>query len=198
MAVQKEFFERILARVRRKIHLSAAFINQLQKYLYEENFKKGTIILHPRELPSKCWWLLSGCAREYIINYNESVPDQTKWFWNTDDFIYTTPGFFSQSASESYIELLEDSHVLYIEFNNYLLMMSEFEEARQYWELIRDELIINTFRHLHGLCGLNARERYLVLFEKNPKLFYLAKQKDIAYFLGIEADTLGRLRKKFG
>jgi len=195
MAIDTKIFDVFLDWNLKIMTLSPKFIADIQSLIQEQRLKKGAILLNSRETPLKYWWIFKGCAREFRLDYNQLITDQTQWFWYDGDFIYTMPGFFSQRASDSYIELLEDSHLLYIEFQTYKLLKARYEEAEQYWELIREQFKVSVFQHLTEMRSLSAKERYLSLFKAHPKIFYLAKQKDIAYFLGIKADTLSRLRR---
>lgn len=175
--------------------ISLAFKEKLSLIVFEEYHRAGTHLLNNREVQVKNWLIIEGSAREFTVNYDQTSHEQTQWFWFKNDFLYTTPGFFSQQPVESYVEILEDSHLVYIDFQNFHTLKKTYPEAAHFSELIRDQGQRLANIYINQMRSLNGKERYQWLFKEHPNLFNLARQKDIAYFLGIKPDTLGRLRK---
>lgn len=197
MSVKIPIFEQLIFSIE-KIHpLSLKMKEMLRSSIGEEFHKKGTLLLHSREPQLKYWLVVEGSVREFS-GRPYSADQHTEWFWYQHDFIYTMPGFFSQRPTENYLEILEYTHLIYINYEDYSTLKSKFPEAELLFERIRDHHKKLVFNHLNQLRHLTARERYEILFSERPQLFNLCKQKDIACFLGIEPDTLSRIRKSKG
>ncbi|MBB6499147.1 Crp/Fnr family transcriptional regulator [Pedobacter cryoconitis] len=158
----------------------------------EESFKKGTKILYQREVQKRAWFIIKGSAREFKEDQNNHPQEQTTWFWFDGDLIYTVPGFFSQDPVLSSVELLEDSQLVYLKIEDYVHLKNGtallFDKIRDHYESLRQQYYISK-SHLSG------KEKYLQLFKVHPELFNYAKQKDIAYFLGLSPNSLSRLRR---
>jgi len=194
MAVERQTFDYLTELLVHFMPISFSLQEKLKLIIFEEHHLGGTYILNNREIPIKSWIIIKGSAREFKTT-KDYVGEQTQWFWFENEFIYTTPGFFSQQPAESYIEILEDSHLVCIDFQSFYSLKKTDPEAERLSELLRDQNQRMINKYLNQLRTLNGKARYELLFKVHPKLFNLAKQKDIAYFLGIVPDTLGKLRK---
>jgi len=67
-------------------------------------FKKGTILLKEGQIPTKCYMVVEGCVREYLIKDGEEK--STAFFLEGDTF---TPNTKDSKPSKHYWECLEDS-----------------------------------------------------------------------------------------
>jgi len=192
MAVSSDVFQQLILMLEKLMPLSAVVKVMLMDMVFEEVNKKGTRILNQREIQKRLWFIFDGSAREFKEDKNAEVQEQTLWFSFHGDLLYTIPGFFSQTAAPSSIELLEDSHLVYLNIEDYMRLEKEmnftFAKIRDHYDALRQEYQTNRF-HLGG------KQKYLQLFSAHPQLFNNAKLKDIAYFLGISPNSLSRLRK---
>ena len=195
MAVEKQTFDNLMHKVEQHTIISFSLKEQLKKIVFEEFYAGGIYILNNREIQVKSWLIMSGSAREFTINKDDKS-ESTQWFWFENQILDTTPGIFSRQPAESYIQTLEKTHLVYIDFNNLRQLIREYPEAEHFFHLITDHnrRLVNTA--LNQFRTLSSEKRYQLLFQTRPNLFNVAKQKDIAYFLGIATDTLGKLRKK--
>ncbi|MET4140943.1 cyclic nucleotide-binding domain-containing protein [Pedobacter sp. UYP1] len=192
MAISSHVFQQLIQVLEKIMPISPVVKMMLMDILFEEFYTKGTRILYQREIQSQLWFIINGSAREFKEDKNAGVQEQTLWFSFNGDLLYTIPGFFSQTAAPGSIELLEDSHLIYLDIDDYQKMEKEtnllFSKIRDHYEASKQEYQTNKL-HLSG------KDKYLQLFTTHPSLFNNAKMKDIAYFLGISANSLSRLRK---
>lgn len=192
MAVSPHVFQQLILLLEKLMPVSAVVKVMLMDMVFEDFCKKGTRILYQREIQKKLWFIFDGSAREFKEDKNAEVQEQTLWFSFSGDLLYTIPGFFSEAAAPSSIELLEDSHLVYVNVEDYLRLEKEmdslFRRIRDHYDAVRQEYQAN---RLH----LSGKQKYLQLFKAHPSLFNNAKMKDIAYFLGISPNSLSRFRK---
>ncbi|MBB5619436.1 CRP-like cAMP-binding protein [Pedobacter cryoconitis] len=192
MAISPHAFQQLILMLEKLMPLSSVVKVMLIDMVFEEVSKKGTRILNQREIQKRLWFIFDGSAREFKEDKNAEVQEQTLWFSFNGDLLYTIPGFFSETAAPSSIELLEDSHLIYMNVEDYLRLEKEmdflFKKIRDHYDAVRQEYQRN---RLH----LSGKQKYLQLFTAHPSLFNNAKMKDIAYFLGISPNSLSRFRK---
>lgn len=192
MAVSPHVFKQLILMLEKLMPLSAVVKVMLMEMVFEEVSKKGTRILNQREIQKRLWFIFDGSAREFKEDKNAEVQEQTLWFSFNGDLLYTIPGFFSQTPASGSIELLEDSHLVYLNVEDYLRLEREtdflFKRIRDHYDAVRQNY---EFNRLH----LSGKQKYLQLFTAHPSLFNNAKKKDIAYFLGISPNSLSRFRK---
>lgn len=192
MAISPHVFQQLILMLEKLMPLSAVFKVMLMDMVFEEVCKKGTRILNQREIQKRLWFIIEGSAREFKEDKNAEIQEQTLWFSFNGDLLYTIPGFFSETAAPSSIELLEDSHLVYVNVEDYLRLEKEmdflFKKIRDHYDALRQNY---EFNRLH----ISGKQKYLQLFTAHSSLFNNAKMKDIAYFLGISPNSLSRFRK---
>lgn len=167
---------------------------QLKAMLKFTTASKGTILLKQGQKQSGIWFMNKGMAKATWFTNDLLEPNQIMWCWYKGDLVFNQ-AFFYQQPSEISIELIEDSELAFLPFDQLKLLMEIVPEAATLFEKIRFKYQRAYDYHLNQKHLLNAKERYLILIKLRPELFDIAKQKDIANFLGINANTLSRLKR---
>jgi CRP-like cAMP-binding protein len=187
-------FNELIEELEKFFTLSDEFKEKLKSFLYEEDFNKGKRILNAGAKQHVVWFMLKetgGLARE--IRFDE----KTVWFWLAHSFLYAVPGFFNQEPSESTFEILEDCTLVFISYEDWARLKDAFEETNILTEKIRGEYQRKKLELIDDIMHLNTDERYLKHEEELQILFTKAKLIYIAEYLGMSADTLSKLRKKY-
>lgn len=173
---------------------STGFKIKLQEKLFEITLMKGKRILNYKEVQESAYFIYKGSAIEFWVNPLTLEETATK-FWFEKDFPYTTPGLFSREPSPSFIKLLEDTHLVGIQFSDFLTMKNEFAEVEPLSENIRGhygKLRQEYEADLH----LPAINRIQKLEAQHPNIYNLAEIQHIAQYHQISTETLRRLRGK--
>ncbi len=97
--------------------LNHKFKTLLRSRLLETSYKKGSRILNFHEKQRYVWFMLEGFAREIRVN-RETFEEKTTWFWSEMNFLYTTPGFFSQQPSECTIEVIKECKMVLMSYQD--------------------------------------------------------------------------------
>lgn len=194
--VSDEAFNRLIHIMEMFLPLTTCFKRALRGMLYETCYRAGEKILYYREIQKNVWFLLDGTVRE-IRFHKESSAEYTAWFWQAESFVYVVPGFFGQLPSESIIEVLEDCRLIFISHENWEILRNTFDETNVITEIIRVDYEKQRQEQASDIVSMTAEARYLKHKTKLQKLSLCALQKDIAGFMGMTSDTLGRLRKKY-
>ena len=176
--------------------LSIEFKRELKAILYETEYLKGSRILNCRELQNTVWLMLAGLAKESYSN-PLTLKEKTTWFWFKNNFMYTVPGFFDQQPAESAIELLTDCKVIFINYDDFTKLKKDFGEAEKLSEKIRTSYEKARRELADDIKNLTATQRYIKHKNVILELLKVALQKDVAEYMGMSSDTLGRLRKKY-
>lgn len=195
-SISEESFAVLIGVMEQFFQLSPKFKLDLKGRLLETTYKKGARILNAGSKQQMVWFMLEGLAREIRVN-SETFEEKTIWFWSGLSFLYTTPGFFNREASESTIELMEDCHVVMISYDDWAELKHNFEETEMVTEKIRGEYDHIRQHHADDIKNLSTDERYLKHEALIQDLLGRTQIRYIAEFMGMAADTLGRLRKKY-
>lgn len=154
-------------------------------------FPKGTMLLKEGQIPSKCYMVVEGCVREYLLKNGEEI--STAFFTEGDTF---TPNSATGKPSNHYWECLEDC-VLTISNKNF---EEELRAAIPRLDLVFQEIAIQKLNKSKDewsqFVSSSPEERYLNLLETRASLLDRVSHHQIATYLGIKPQSLSRIRKR--
>ena len=154
-------------------------------------FKKDTILLKEGQVPSKCYMVVEGCVREYLLKDGEEI--STAFFTEGDTF---TPPSLKGSPSNHYWECIEDC-ILTISNKNY---EEEIRAVIPRLDSVFQEIAIGKINkskeEWSQFVSSSPEERYLHLLETKPHLLERVPHHQIASYLGIKPQSLSRIRKR--
>lgn len=189
-------FHLLISKMELFLVLSTRFKSLLRPMLFETGYDKGVRILNFGQRQEMVWFMLSGLAREIAVD-RMSFKEHTLWFFMAFSFLYTTPGFFSQEPSEQVIEVLQDSHMILISYENWSKLKELFAETNLVTEKIRSAAFLSRQVHFDQIQKMTTQERYLENRPLLDELFKLTKRQYIAEFMGMSLDRLSKLRSKY-
>ena len=194
--ISNESFNELISELESFMVLSFKLKIALKEVLYETIYEKEARILNFGDTQRIVWFLLQGLLREIRMN-RTTLKEKTSWFWPVKNFIYTDPGFFSQQPSERAIEVVERSKAVFISYLDWSALKAAFEEVELITEMIRGGYNKMRIEHVEDMKSLSIEERYLDKEETLDYLFPRTQLNHIADYMGMAADTLGRLRTKY-
>ena len=154
-------------------------------------FSKGDLLVREGEICDKLFFIEQGMVRSF---YHKEVKDVTISFSLTGEFITSMSGFITQQPTYENIEALEDCLVL--EFCKDKL--NELFKREPTWATIYrtvlEEYYVKLEEHLIFSKFKTAKERYAELLRDKPQIIKTASIGQIASFLGINIETLSRIR----
>jgi CRP-like cAMP-binding protein len=129
-------------------------------------------------------------ARGYRVNLNDEVTD-TLWsegqiFNDVTTYIANTP------ATKSY-QMMEESVLYRIDNQKLRALYDTNFEICNLGRLIMEEYVVRVEAARKLYRDLDATQRYEQFLTDKPGLILRVKQKDIASFIGISAETLNRI-----
>lgn len=197
MQHHEQYFNQMVETMQQFYEITPAFIIRLRSLVYFIDHIAGEMILHPKDIQRCAWFQVSGISAE-LFKASGKSGTLTSWFWFANDFIYTSPGFFSQRPTESSIEVIADSHFICISFNDFNILMAEFPEIKQLTENLRDKSKKQRAAHRLSLSE-NALMRVKRMYRERPEIFESDCSKvRLASFLQMAPDTLTRAMKTLG
>ena len=158
-----------------------------------EEFDKGDILLAEEQTSQAFYFNIRGCTRMYYLVDGE---EKNTFFYTENQFISSYESFVHQRPSQHYLQCLEDSMMVRISLisTERLLQASPaFDKLARI--LMEDELIIYQ-RMLASFITMNAEQRYQELMERQPDLLQRIPLYHLASYLGVNPETLSRIRKR--
>ncbi|WP_298480761.1 Crp/Fnr family transcriptional regulator [uncultured Maribacter sp.] len=160
----------------------------------QRTLAEGDYLVRAGEIPRKFAFVSSGLFRYVYIN--EKGMEFTKNIIEENGFIVSYSSMINEKASHFYIEALEDSKIIELKYSDWL----KIKDSHPCWntflvQLLEHAFIIKEARERDFLL-LDAPTRFQNFLQENPKLVRRAKQNIIASYLGIQPESLSRIKKK--
>ncbi len=156
--------------------------------------KKKEHYLRAGDVSRATAYVNSGCLRQYVIGDN--AKEIVIQFATEDYWIGDLESFHFQKPTSFYIQALEDSELMLLSRGNFHHVC----EVLPKYKAFHDEKVQrNHFATLKRLTVAKLgtpEEKYLLLEQEHPQLFQRIPLHYIASYLGIEPESLSRLRKR--
>ena len=111
--------------------------------------------------------------------------------WLTD---YTS--FLNQGTSTMYIEALHDTELCLIRYDRIQKMYERGKGFERFGRILAEQLYKDAFDRGKTFALETPEMRYLKLLKEQPHLLELVTLKQIASYLGIEPESLSRIRRR--
>jgi CRP-like cAMP-binding protein len=150
-------------------------------YLKEGNVCKSMVIVNKGGLRY--------FSRGIKGDYTDGFAFEGEWLGDYESFLLQVP-------SAHYIEALEDSEIFALGFNDMQMLYEQSQRFERFGRIIAENLFIATAKSKRNLMLQSAEDRYMDLLTNQPHIFERLPQHLIASFLGIQPQSLSRIRAK--
>ncbi len=160
----------------------------------ELNLKAKEYFIRENEICTEMAFVNKGVLRMYYL-----APDGKEintMFFFENDFVTSYQSLLLQQPGRYFIQALADCELITV---NYHTLQNAYQHSHlwdKFGRLIAEKSYIISERRIESLLFLNAEQRYLNLVKTYPRVFEQVPLYHIASYLGIERESLSRLRKK--
>ena len=156
-------------------------------------FKKGDVLLQEGKVSRECFFTIKGCVRSYQIKGGE---ERTTQFFVEGEPIAALLSYLNKTPVKHYLECIEDSTLAVLSFDN----EQELYNQNPKFEALCRNSIERAFGEqqemIQNYLTKNPEERYLMLQETRPDLIQRVPQYHLATFLGVQPESLSRIKKR--
>jgi CRP-like cAMP-binding protein len=122
--------------------------------------------------------------------------DYTLGFAFEGEWIGDYESFLLQAPSESFIEALEDCELFTLSYADMQALYLHSQRFERFGRIIAENLFIGAEKSKRNLMVQSAEDRYLDLLSNQPHILERLPQHLIASYLGIQPQSLSRIRAK--
>jgi CRP/FNR family transcriptional regulator len=175
-----------------------SFLTEADYDFFEPFLKRKTVgaqqlILREGQTCREMMFINSGVFRLF---YSVDGKEINSHFFLENEFMADFDSFFNRKISRYSIESLEPSDVVVID---YQLLQDAYDTSKN-WErfgrLMAEQYSRITVERVESFLFMDGSERYLRLLETKPSIFQRVPLYHIASYLGMERESLSRIRKK--
>ncbi|RFM28711.1 Crp/Fnr family transcriptional regulator [Deminuibacter soli] len=160
--------------------------------LLHKSFSKGDYLIREGQVEHFIYFLDKGATRNYFIKDGKEF---TVDFQFEGDFVTAYYSLITREPSNIFIELLEPTNVTAISFTFLQEFYAKYHNGEKVGRLIAEYQYIKRLRKEMDLLSLTAEERYVQLMQRNPVLIQNISVKHLSSYLGIQPESLSRIRK---
>ncbi|NCI47883.1 Crp/Fnr family transcriptional regulator [Sediminibacterium soli] len=187
-------YEQLTRFIRSRISVSSDELERALAYSRFQTYKKGDCLLRVGEYCRFVAFLTRGLIVATIPD--EDGHERASGFIYENCFFTYTEGLSVNQPSHKNLVALEDCETLMLDKEKLRILFREqpkFESLLT--QLLADE-VRSLLLHQQATKSRSLEERYLDLENRFPNAFQRIPQKYLADYLGIEAPSLSRLRKR--
>jgi len=184
----------ITQHLRKLIDLSESEVVVFNKYVETHQFKKKEFITLESKVCNYLYFVEKGCLRMYFINKKgvEQITQFALDSWWISDF----QSFINSTPSDYYIQAIEESRIVSIEYQNLELLLSELPKLERYFRIVMQKAVAGAQLRSKLLYEMTKEEFYYHFSTSFPEFMLRVPQYMIASYLGLTPEYLSELRKK--
>ncbi|WP_299247269.1 Crp/Fnr family transcriptional regulator [uncultured Lacinutrix sp.] len=183
----------LLNYIQSRFTLTEDDIRLVEHYFITEQVSANTMLLEAGKTEHYVYFLSEGIVKGYLnidgkIVVQHLVPEH--------DFFTSLESFMSETPAPDYYETVTDCKLLKISKPDYNLLQANSSFWSNFIKTVTNEHLNCKLERVKDFQVLTAKQRYLKFIEQQPNLALNVSIDNIASFLGIEPQSLSRIRKQ--
>ncbi|MEM9052800.1 MAG: Crp/Fnr family transcriptional regulator [Bacteroidota bacterium] len=174
-----------------RIHMDNELKFAIESMIKTEQLKSSHLLLKEGAKPRRMFFIEKGSARTF---YYHDGKDVTSWMYREGQLMTSWSGFYTQTPSHENLELLEDSTIVSLSFEDLQQLYDKFSKMQEFGRSLAEDQLVFLDYFYRGFSFMTAREKYDLLISMFPEVSRRVNLGHIASFLGISRETLSRIR----
>ena len=155
--------------------------------------KKGEFLIREGQVSNNVSFVNKGLFRVYKDLNGQEI---TKHFFFPLEYATEYVSFLTRQPSEIHVKAMEDSELIELHYDKVQILYDHFPVWQKYGRLMAENLFLVLAERTHRLLYHTPEENYLKLLQDRPDIIERMPQHYIASYLGIQPESLSRIRKR--
>lgn len=173
--------------------LPPELIEDIIKYAVIKEYKKNEFILKAGKVSNYTSWIIKGLTRSYYIKDIEDIT--TKFLWDGAP-ITSVYSYYSRKPGNENIVALEDTTLASLHYDHMQYLYKTYPAFNVIGRVITEQYLYMLEIEVYNLRKQKAEDRYQFIVKHFPHLLQRVPLKYLATYLGINLETLSRIRGK--
>jgi CRP/FNR family transcriptional regulator, anaerobic regulatory protein len=175
-------------------NVSHTALNYLKSGLRVVELQPKHFFIHANVIQQEIGFVFQGLIRAfYIDNQGNEITvnfvQENRYATHYTAFITRTPGKY-------YFQCIEPTILVKLSYDHIQTGYDKFADIERYGRLIAEEVLKFQQKRIESFLFDTAEQRYLDFIKENPDLFNRVSLSHLSSFLGMERQTLTRIRQK--
>lgn len=186
--------ELLIKRLNSLYQMDEVMTEKVRSHTKMTEYKSGAFILKEGQVCNKACMVAAGLVRSYYMNDGRDI---TSRFMEEGDIITSWPSYYKQQPGNEFIEATEDTILLCLNYTDIQKLYSEMPEFNIVGRRQVEHAFFLAEQRTQMLRKNTAEEKYKFFLENHPTLLQRVPLKHIATYLGMNEETLSRIRSRF-
>lgn len=165
-----------------------------EPFLTSKIVENKQIILSQGNICKEMGFISKGSFRiYYLLNDGKEINIQ---FCFENEFLVDFESFLHQKPSLYYIQALEKSEIFTFDLKTLINGYNKSKNWERFGRTMAEKVASITAERVQSFLFMDGEERYIHLLKTQPQIFERVPLYQIASYLGLERESLSRLRKK--
>jgi CRP/FNR family transcriptional regulator len=187
-------YSELLSHINKFIDLSKEDERIIESSLKSITVKKKQLLLEEGQVCRSNYFIVSGCCRLYFIDIKgveQTIQFGIENWWITD---YTS--FQMQNASHFYIQAVENSTVIALDYHQQDELFKKIPKLERYFRLILQKAYSASQLRTKYFYSMTSEEMYWFFSKLFPEFVQRVPQYMLASYLGFTPEFLSKIRAK--
>ena len=186
--------EKLIARLNGLHPMSEELTQRIMSITRITSHPKKTILLKEGEINNHICMVISGLVRSYYLNEEKEITSRLM----EEGFIITSwISFYTRKPGNEYLETIEDTILACVHYNDIQNLYDEFPEFNIVGRKQVEYSFYMSELRTRMLRKHTAEEKYRFFLENHPNLLQRVALKHVATYLGMNEETLSRVRSQY-
>ncbi|NBC25150.1 MAG: cyclic nucleotide-binding domain-containing protein [Bacteroidetes bacterium] len=167
--------------------------NLFEPYLQIKRVKKKDLLLREGQVCRELGFINHGVFRMYYLADGKEINTH---FSFENDFVVNYQSFLQATPSRYFIQSLEDAEIVTFNLKALQNGYSESKNWERFGRIMAEQSYKMTTNRVEGFMFMDAEERYMQMMKNSPHFLERIPLYHLASYLGIERESLSRLRRK--
>lgn len=156
--------------------------------------KKKDAFVQAGKIQKAIGFIAEGLVRSFFVD--NSGNEITVGFYPEGDYATHYPAFINRKPSSYTIQCLEPTTMVCLSFEDMQAVYAASPGFERYGRLIAEKILSRQQARIESFIFQTAEERYLDFIAQHPSLFNRVSLSHLCSYLGIERQSLTRIRQK--
>ncbi|MBD2701973.1 Crp/Fnr family transcriptional regulator [Spirosoma sp. BT702] len=175
-------------------NLTDSELAQFAAKLTVNELNKKDFFIQSGKIQKVIGFITKGLIRAFFIDQEGN--ERTVGFYAEGDYATHYPAFITQKPSRYSIQCLEPTTFVCLSFDDMQWIYQQSPNFEKYGRIIAEEVLKRQQERIESFIFETAEERYLEFIKQQPGLFNRISLSHLCSYLGVERQSLTRIRQK--